>query len=125
HHDRFNVNDILVIKQPASVASVYENWANCSTCRHERNRVSCRIALGATLLGPMKMADLHDATASTTGTVEPLFTPFRIRNLELPNRIVMAPMTRNRSPGGIPTADVARYYARRARQVAMTITEGT
>ncbi len=57
--------------------------------------------------------------------VEPLFRPIRIGPLALPNRIVMAPMTRSRSPGGVPTPDVARYYARRAPQLGLTITEGT
>ena len=43
-----------------------------------------------------------------------LFQPFTFKGLHLPNRIVMAPMTRSMSPGGVPTADVAGYYARRA-----------
>src|SRR5512140_2021317 len=55
-----------------------------------------------------------------------LFTPFAIGKLVLPNRIVMAPMTRNFSPGGVPGADVAAYYRRRAEsQVGLIITEGT
>ena len=55
-----------------------------------------------------------------------LFTPFTFSGLTLPNRIVMAPMTRSFSPGGVATADVAAYYARRARnQVGLIITEGT
>ena len=37
----------------------------------------------------------------------------------------MAPMTRNQSPGGIPTNDVISYYARRAKaEVGLIITEG-
>ena len=32
----------------------------------------------------------------------PLFTPFKLKNMELPNRVVMAPMTRSKSPGGVP-----------------------
>ena len=56
----------------------------------------------------------------------PLFTPFKCRGLELPNRIVMAPMTRSFSPGGIPGDDVAEYYRRRAAaDVGLIITEGT
>ena len=56
----------------------------------------------------------------------PLFKPFSCRGLELPNRIVMAPMTRSFSPGGIPGNDVAGYYARRAAaDVGLIITEGT
>ncbi len=43
----------------------------------------------------------------------------------MPNRLVMAPMTRNRSPGGVPTSEVAAYYARRAGQLGLVITEGT
>ncbi|NND82257.1 MAG: NADH:flavin oxidoreductase [Gammaproteobacteria bacterium] len=43
-----------------------------------------------------------------------LFTPFDINGMALANRIVMAPMTRNKSPGGIPTDDNIEYYRRRA-----------
>ncbi|MEV5647355.1 12-oxophytodienoate reductase [Nocardia sp. NPDC052254] len=54
-----------------------------------------------------------------------LFRPLRIRSLELPNRIVMSPMTRSHSPGGIPGADVAGYYARRAAGgTGLIVTEG-
>ncbi len=59
-------------------------------------------------------------------SVEPLFTPFTIENLTLPNRIVMAPMTRAFSPGGVPGPEVAAYYRRRAvNGVGLIITEGT
>jgi 2,4-dienoyl-CoA reductase-like NADH-dependent reductase (Old Yellow Enzyme family) len=55
-----------------------------------------------------------------------LFKPFTIQNLVLPNRIVMAPMTRSKSPEGIPGADVAAYYRRRAEGgVGLIVTEGT
>src|ERR1700744_5890752 len=44
-----------------------------------------------------------------------LFSPFELGPLRLPNRIVMAPMTRNRAgPGNAPTAMNATYYAQRA-----------
>jgi 2,4-dienoyl-CoA reductase-like NADH-dependent reductase (Old Yellow Enzyme family) len=57
--------------------------------------------------------------------VEPLFTPLRVRGLDLANRIVMAPMTRNFSPAGVPGADVAAYYRRRAEGgTGLLITEG-
>ncbi len=57
---------------------------------------------------------------------DPLFKPFSLKNLHLANRIVMAPMTRSFSPGGVPGADVAAYYRRRAEnQVGLIITEGT
>jgi 2,4-dienoyl-CoA reductase-like NADH-dependent reductase (Old Yellow Enzyme family) len=55
-----------------------------------------------------------------------LFTPFHGSGLELANRVVMAPMTRRKSPGGIPGEDVAAYYRRRAEGgVGLIITEGT
>jgi 2,4-dienoyl-CoA reductase-like NADH-dependent reductase (Old Yellow Enzyme family) len=55
-----------------------------------------------------------------------LFEPFTLKGLTLPNRVVMAPMTRNFSPGGIPGEDVAAYYRRRAEGgVGLILTEGT
>jgi 2,4-dienoyl-CoA reductase-like NADH-dependent reductase (Old Yellow Enzyme family) len=55
-----------------------------------------------------------------------LFEPFTVRNLTLPNRIAMAPMTRNFAPDGTPGADVVEYYRKRAAgQVGLIITEGT
>jgi len=55
-----------------------------------------------------------------------LFTPFTFKGLTLPNRIVMAPMTRSFSPGGVATDKVAAYYRRRAEnQVGLIVTEGT
>ena len=44
-----------------------------------------------------------------------LLTPVRIGALTLPNRVVMAPLTRNRAgPGNVPHELNARYYAQRA-----------
>jgi 2,4-dienoyl-CoA reductase-like NADH-dependent reductase (Old Yellow Enzyme family) len=57
--------------------------------------------------------------------VSALFRPFNIRGLELKNRIVMAPMTRSRSPGGYPNDDNVAYYARRALTVGLILSEGT
>jgi 2,4-dienoyl-CoA reductase-like NADH-dependent reductase (Old Yellow Enzyme family) len=58
--------------------------------------------------------------------VSPLFQPFRIRGLELKNRIVMAPMTRSRSPGGFPNDENVAYYSRRAAaDVGLILSEGT
>lgn len=59
-------------------------------------------------------------------SIDALFQPFQLKSLRTPNRIVMAPMTRSFSPGGIPTADVAAYYRRRAEGgVGLILTEGT
>lgn len=57
--------------------------------------------------------------------LDTLFRPGHIGAVSLPNRIVMAPMTRSFSPGGVPGADVAAYYRRRAEGgVGLIITEG-
>ena len=54
-----------------------------------------------------------------------IFSPFRLGPLELPNRVVMAPMTRNRAgPGNVPTALNATYYAQRAG-AGLIVTEAT
>lgn len=58
--------------------------------------------------------------------VNSLFQPFQVKTLKLPNRIVMAPMTRSFSPGGVPTPQVADYYRRRAEAgVGLIVSEGT
>ncbi len=55
-----------------------------------------------------------------------LFSPFALKSLSLENRIVMAPMTRVFSPGGVPGQNVADYYRRRAENhVGLIVTEGT
>ena len=58
-------------------------------------------------------------------STDALFTPFSHKGLTLPNRVVMAPMTRGRSPGGVPTRQVAEYYAKRAADVGLLVSEGT
>ncbi len=59
-------------------------------------------------------------------SLDKLFSPFQVKSLKLPNRIVMAPMTRSFSPGGVPTAEVATYYRRRAEAaVGLIVSEGT
>ncbi|MDQ6982817.1 MAG: alkene reductase [Mariprofundus sp.] len=52
-----------------------------------------------------------------------LFSPIRLGNLELSNRMVVAPMTRNRAPQGIPTKLMAEYYRQRAT-AGLIVTEG-
>ena len=78
-------------------------------------------------------ADVLDIEDVVTGepragamSVQPLFTPVRMGDLELPNRIVMAPLTRMRA-GPIdhaPTALQAEYYAQRA-SAGLIVAEAT
>ncbi|MEK8130289.1 NADH:flavin oxidoreductase [Paenibacillus filicis] len=61
-----------------------------------------------------------------TQSVQSLFKPFTAGTLKLSNRVVMAPMTRQFSPDGVPGANVAAYYRRRAENgVGLIVTEGT
>jgi N-ethylmaleimide reductase len=53
-----------------------------------------------------------------------LFEPFQLGDLELPNRIVMAPMTRNRAASTIPQEMAAIHYAARA-SAGLIVTEAT
>ncbi len=53
-----------------------------------------------------------------------LYQPTTAGALRLRNRIAMAPLTRNRAPGAIPTALMAEYYAQRA-SAGLLITEAT
>ena len=54
-----------------------------------------------------------------------LFDPLQLGDLKLPNRIIMAPLTRLRgTPDNIPTPVMAEYYRQRA-SAGLIISEGT
>ncbi|OOG53396.1 alkene reductase [Polaromonas sp. C04] len=53
-----------------------------------------------------------------------LFDPVQAGALHLANRIVMAPLTRNRAPGALPTPLMATYYSQRAT-AGLIVTEAT
>jgi N-ethylmaleimide reductase len=53
-----------------------------------------------------------------------LFDPVQAGSLQLANRIVMAPLTRNRAPGAIPTPLMVTYYGQRA-SAGLIVTEAT
>lgn len=62
------------------------------------------------------MSEHHDA----------LFTPYELGDLKLPNRLIMAPLTRSRAsqPGDVPNAMNADYYRQRA-SAGLIISEAT
>jgi N-ethylmaleimide reductase len=59
-------------------------------------------------------------------SLQPLLTPYRMGDLDLPNRIIMAPLTRMRanSDDHVPTILQAEYYAQRA-SAGLIIAEAT
>lgn len=62
------------------------------------------------------MTTTHDNTT--------LFAPYKLGPFQLSNRLVMAPLTRNRAPGNVPNELMAQYYAQRA-SAGLIVTEGT
>lgn len=60
-----------------------------------------------------------------TDFLAPLFTPFTLGSMTVPNRFVMSPMTRRQAHGGVPLPEVADYYRRRVEGgVGLIVTEG-
>ncbi len=53
-----------------------------------------------------------------------LFDPICLGEIALPNRIIMAPLTRTRAPGRVPNALMQEYYVQRA-SAGMILTEAT
>jgi N-ethylmaleimide reductase len=95
--------------------SAVSNWQACSALNLNKEPLSASLfrrgrILQRLITKPQKMTTLFDTT--TAG------------DITLANRIVMAPLTRNRSPNAIPTALVAQYYAQRAT-AGLIITEAT
>lgn len=64
------------------------------------------------------------SSEANLGTPRTLFDPVRAGSLHLANRIVMAPLTRNRAPHAIPTQLMATYYTQRS-SAGLVITEAT
>ncbi|MDZ7781519.1 MAG: alkene reductase [Halioglobus sp.] len=54
-----------------------------------------------------------------------LFSPLRLGALELPNRVVMAPMTRSRADAGAMPSDLMTEYYRQRAGAGLIVTEGT
>ncbi len=69
---------------------------------------------------------MHSSNDTMDNKSLKLFQPFDIKTTHLRNRFIMAPMTRNFSPKGIPGENVSAYYRKRAESgVGLIITEGT
>ncbi|KAM0911717.1 hypothetical protein ACQ4PT_013317 [Festuca glaucescens] len=55
----------------------------------------------------------------------PLLTPYKMGQLDLAHRIVLAPLTRQRSYGNVPQPHAALYYSQRSTPGGLLITEAT
>jgi N-ethylmaleimide reductase len=70
---------------------------------------------------------MHYVSAAMTQNTPAIdiFSPYKLGPLQLPNRLVMAPMTRNRAgPGEVPGPLAVTYYTQRA-SAGLIVTEGT
>lgn len=66
-----------------------------------------------------------DKESIMSNTADPLLTSYNLGRMKLPNRVIMAPMTRNRAgEGNVPTELNAKYYKQRA-SAGLIISEGT
>src|SRR5271170_6882867 len=67
----------------------------------------------------------HDAASRPVRGEEGLFSPYRLGEFELSNRMVLSPMTRSRAiDGNVPNPIAATYYAQRA-SAGLLVTEAT
>src|SRR6185437_447337 len=72
----------------------------------------------------MTIDTIDTISVATERAADTLLSPVRLGPVTLPNRIVMAPMTRSRADAvGNPTAMMADYYRQRA-SAGLIITEG-
>ncbi|KAI7758181.1 hypothetical protein M8C21_015291 [Ambrosia artemisiifolia] len=55
----------------------------------------------------------------------PLLTPYKMGNFELSHRVVLAPLTRQRSFGNVPQPHAILYYSQRATKGGFLIAEAT
>ncbi|KAF6987140.1 hypothetical protein CFC21_004811 [Triticum aestivum] len=55
----------------------------------------------------------------------PLLTPYKMGQFDLAHRVVMAPLTRQRSYGNVPQPHAAVYYGQRATAAGLLIAEAT
>lgn len=65
------------------------------------------------------------ASRSSAAEPIPLLSPYQMGPFRLSHRMVLAPMTRSRSYGNLPQPHVVEYYAQRATEGGLLITEAT
>ncbi|KAB2616844.1 12-oxophytodienoate reductase 11 [Pyrus ussuriensis x Pyrus communis] len=59
------------------------------------------------------------------GSTSPLLSPYKLGNFNLSHRVVLAPLTRQRSYGGVPQPHAVLYYSQRTSNGGLVIAEAT
>ncbi|KAL6845792.1 hypothetical protein ACP4OV_024367 [Aristida adscensionis] len=62
---------------------------------------------------------------SSGGSTVPLLTPYKMGNFDLSHRVVLAPLTRQRSFGNVPQPHAILYYQQRTTKGGLLIAEAT
>lgn len=108
---------------------LYGDISGTERFAHERNNNrSLGFASISALLGDAAHLSLPHLFLKIQMTTSQLFKPTRIGDIELANRIVMAPLTRCRAdePGGdVPGSDMNVDYYRQRSSAGLIISEGT
>ncbi|KAJ0734376.1 putative 12-oxophytodienoate reductase [Helianthus annuus] len=69
--------------------------------------------------------DHESKTQIAMAPTSPLLTPYKMGNFNLSHRVVLAPLTRNRSYGNMPQPHAILYYSQRATKGGLLIAEAT
>ncbi|MFS7986075.1 putative 12-oxophytodienoate reductase [Helianthus anomalus] len=69
--------------------------------------------------------DHESKTQIAMAPTSPLLTPYKMGTFNLSHRVVLAPLTRNRSYGNMPQPHAILYYSQRATKGGLLITEAT
>ncbi|KAA0037082.1 hypothetical protein IC582_004263 [Cucumis melo] len=71
------------------------------------------------------MADNNNGASAQTPTIPDLLTPYKMGKFNLSHRIVLAPLTRQRSYNNVPQQHAILYYSQRATKGGFLIAEAT
>ncbi|KAJ4831966.1 putative 12-oxophytodienoate reductase 11 [Turnera subulata] len=74
----------------------------------------------------MQQRTQHNSTDNDTlAAKHPLLTPYKMGNFNLSHRVVLAPLTRQRSFNNVPQPHAILYYSQRTSKGGLLITEAT
>ncbi|KAF3447391.1 hypothetical protein FNV43_RR12577 [Rhamnella rubrinervis] len=78
-----------------------------------------------TLQSHVSEEDNNDSMATAQTPTIPLLTPYKMGNFNLSHRVVLAPLTRQRSYGNVPQPHAILYYSQRTSNGGLLMTEAT
>ncbi|KAL0384633.1 UNVERIFIED_CONTAM: 12-oxophytodienoate reductase 1 [Sesamum radiatum] len=76
-------------------------------------------------IGVMSVHSSSSGNVNSSDAPIPLLTPYKMGDFDLSHRIVLPPLTRNRSYNNVPQPHAAVYYSQRATKGGLLIAEAT